>query len=381
VRHQNTVFHSVLKQLPLGELERLVALHGTDDRERGFDTKSHLVALLYAQFSGAMSLREITDALKSHSHRLYHLGVTAPRKTTLAEANRHRERGMVFSALLDVMLRRAGRAARRAMHGVTYLVDATSVKLNARSAGWARFSATTCGAKLHIVYDPAADRPVYWAITPGNINDITAAKAMPIVPGATYVFDLGFYEYRWWADLDAQGCRWVTRLKRNTPLRIIEERPVTSSGNVLADRVGHLPQRQAKSRKNPYQKPVREIDVRIDTGKELRIVTNDLTAPAEQIAELYRQRWAIELFFRWIKQTLQLTKFLGTSETAIRAQIAVALIAFLLLRLAQAIQSAITSPLTFARLVRSHLLHRRDLRNLLGPPPTPLPNPNQLILV
>ena len=87
-------------------------------------------------------------------------------------------------------------AARRTMNGVTYLIDATAVKLNARSTDWAQFSATTCGAKLHIIYDPAADRPVYWAVTAGNVNDITAAKAMPIVHGATYVYDLAFYESR-----------------------------------------------------------------------------------------------------------------------------------------------------------------------------------------
>lgn len=381
MRHQNTVFHSLLKHLPFAELERLVAAHGADDRERGFDTQSHLVTLLYAQFAGTKGLREIADGLKSHSHRLYHLGVTAPSKSTFADANRQRARCAVFSELLDLMLNCAGRATRRAMNGVTYLIDATAVKLNARSTDWARFSATACGAKLHIVYDPAADRPVYWALTAGNVNDITAAKAMPIVRGATYVYDLAFYDYGWWADLDAEGCRWVTRLKRNTPVRIIEDRAVPPGTNILTDRTGWLPQRQAKSRKNPFQKPVREITVRLDTGKELRIVSNDLTSPAEAIAELYKQRWAIELFFRWIKQTLQITKFLGTSETAVRAQIAVALIAFLLLRLAQATQSAVVSPLAFARLVRAHLMHRRDLRNLLGPPPTPCRDPNQLVLV
>lgn len=381
MRHQNTVFHSLLKHLPFAELERLVAVHGADDRERGFDTQSHLVTLLYAQFAGTKGLREIADGLKSHSHRLYHLGVTAPSKSTFADANRQRARCAVFSELLDLMLNCAGRATRRAMNGVTYLIDATAVKLNARSTDWARFSATACGAKLHIVYDPAADRPVYWALTAGNVNDITAAKAMPIVRGATYVYDLAFYDYGWWADLDAEGCRWVTRLKRNTPVRIIEDRAVPPGTNILTDRTGWLPQRQAKSRKNPFQKPVREITVRLDTGKELRIVSNDLTSPAEAIAELYKQRWAIELFFRWIKQTLQITKFLGTSETAVRAQIAVALIAFLLLRLAQATQSAVVSPLAFARLVRAHLMHRRDLRNLLGPPPTPCRDPNQLVLV
>ena len=136
---------------------------------------------------------------------------------------------------------------------------------------------------------------------------------------------------------------------------------------ILCDRVGYLPARQAKNRKNPFSKPVRELHVRINTGKVLRIVTNDLTAPAQEIADLYKLRWAIELFFRWIKQTLKITRFLGTSENAIRTQIAVALIAFLILRLAQATQDAVTSPLTFARLIRANLMHKRDIRTLLKP--------------
>jgi len=133
---------------------------------------------------------------------------------------------------------------------------------------------------------------------------------------------------------DVTGCRIVTRLKRNTPLCVSETRPVPGRA-ILSDRVGYLPARRAGLHRNPLHRPVRELRVRIDTGKVLRIVTNDLIAPAQQIAELYKRRWAIELFFRRIKQTLEITRFLGTSENAVRIQIAVALIAFVLLRLAQ----------------------------------------------
>ena len=123
------------------------------------------------------------------------------------------------------------------------------------------------------------------------------------------------------------------------------------------------------------------MQVRTDSGKILRIATNDLTAPARLIADLYKQRWAIELFFRWVKQTLKITRFVGTSENAIRIQIAVALISFLLLRLAQATQKAVTSPLAFARLVRANLMHRRDVRALLQPDPAVPINHNQLALL
>jgi IS4 transposase len=271
---------------------------------------------------------------------------------------------------LAMMMKQAHRGLRRKLAETTYLLDATSARLNERSASWARFSAGVCGAKVHVIYDADADRPIYAAVTAANVNDITAAKQMPIEPGATYVFDLGYYDYAWWADLDAAGCRIVTRFKSNTPLDVVEELAVTEGGDILSDRIGFLPARQARSRRNPMQDAVREVRVATDTGTVLRILSNDLDASAQEIAGLYRRRWAIELFFRWVKQTLKITRFVGTSENAIRIQIAVALIAFLLLRLAQAAQKHVQSPIVFARLVRANLMHRRPIEHLLTPPPT-----------
>jgi len=136
----------------------------------------------------------------------------------------------------------------------------------------------------------------------------------------------------------------------------------------------------ARSRKNPFQDPVREVRVLTETGMELRLLTNDLDAPAQEIADLYKRRWQIELFFRWVKQTLRITHFLGTAENAVRIQIAVALIAFLLLRLAQATQNAVHSPLVFARLVRTNLMQRRRIDRLLASEPETPINPDQLSL-
>ncbi len=366
--HQNSVFHGLLKHVPWDRFERLVEGHGADARVRRLSTKSQLVALLYAQLSGAASLREIVTGLSSHALRLYHVGAAPVRRSTFSDANAQRPVA-VFTELLATMMKQAHRGLRRKLAETTYLIDATSARLNQRSAGWARFSAGICGAKVHVIYDADADRPIYAAVSAANVNDITAAHQMPIEPGATYVFDLGYYDYAWWSELDAAGCRIVTRFKSNTPLKVVKELPVTAGSNILSDRIGFLPARQAKSRRNPMQNAVREVRITTDAGKVLRILSNDLDAGAEEIADLYRQRWAIELFFRWIKQTLKITRFVGSSENAVRIQIAVALIAFLLLRLAQAAQKAIPSPITFYRLIRANLMHRRSLDNLLEPPP------------
>jgi len=366
--HHNTVFRDVLKLVPWHRFKALVEEHDTDARVRRLSTKAQFVALLYGQLSGASGLREIVTGLSSHTARLYHLGAASVRRSTFSDANTSRPFA-VFADLLALMMKQAHRGLRRKLTEAVYLIDATGVRLNGRSADWAQFSGRVCGAKVHVVYDAAADRPIYAAVSAANVNDISAAHQMPIEPGATYVFDLGYYDYGWWAALDSAGCRIVTRFKTNTPLAMVEELPVTPASNILSDRIGFLPARQARSRRNPMPDAVREVRIMTETGKVLRILSNDLDAPAEELADLYRRRWAIELFFRWVKQTLKITRFVGTSENAVRIQIAVALIAFLLLRLAQAAQQAVRSPLVFARLVRTNLMHRRSLDNLLEPPP------------
>jgi Transposase DDE domain/Domain of unknown function (DUF4372) len=379
VRHQNSVLHGVLKHVPWDVFDRLVSKHGADFKVRRLTTKDQLVALLYGQLSGASTLREIVVGLESHAARLYHVGAHVVQRSTLSDANRLRP-AEVFTDLFTAMVRRMHRGLRRALADSVYLIDSTHVRLSGLTADWARYSEGVCGAEVHVIYDPDADQPIYAAVSPARANDVSLAQTMPIEPGVTYVFDLGYYDYAWWAKMDAAGCRIVTRFKSNTPLAVVAELPIPKGSAILSDRIGHLPARQARSRRNPFQDPIREVRVLADSGKILRILCNDLDASAQEIADLYKRRWAIELFFRWVKQTLKIRHFLGTSENAIRIQIAVALIAYLLLRLAQATQKTIASPLTFARLVRANLMHRRRIDRLLDTGQATVFNPNQLAL-
>jgi hypothetical protein len=379
VRHHNSVLHGLLKHIPWSAFDDLVDEHGADTRVRRLSTKSQMVAMLYAQLSGAASLREIETAMQSHATKLYHLGAREVSRSTLADANALRPH-QVFSGLFGHMVGLAGRGFRRATEDAVRLIDSTGVRLAGVAAEWARFSKGVCGAKAHVIYDPDAAIPLYLEVTAARVNDITAAQAMPIEPGATYVFDLGYYHYAWWAKLDAAGCRIITRLKKNTPLAVTAELPLPAASTLLYDRIGRLPERLSTARTNPFEDPVREIGVTLEDGKTLRIVTNDLDAPAQEIADLYKRRWAIELFFRWVKQTLKITHFLGRSENAVRIQIACALIAYLLVKLAKDTLRLPDSLLAFTRLLRANLMHRRDLDRLLEPPPTLNAHPRQLAL-
>ncbi len=297
-------------------------------------------------------------------------------RSTLADANVRRPAAL-FADLFAKMVGRARRGLRRKIGEATYLIDATNLRPGGPGSEWAHFSARACGAKVHVIYDADAEQPLYASVTAAKVNDIAAAHEMPVEAGATWVFDLGYYDYAWWARLDAAGCRVVTRFKANTPLTVSAELDVPEDDDILSDRIGLLPQRAARSRQNPFSDSVREVGVRIDTGKTLRILSNDLDAPARAIADLYKRRWAIELFFRWAKQTLRIHHFLGVGENAVHIQIAVAPIVYLLLHLAQAARNVVKSPLAFARLVRANLMHRRRIDRPIGPhqlPPKKYPD-------
>jgi hypothetical protein len=371
VRHRNSVFHDVLKLLPWASFDKLVGEYGSDALVRRFTTRHQFVALLFGQLSGAASIRDLEAMMESHQGRLYHSGAVALKRSTFADANRLRD-PRVFAKLFETMLGQMHRGFRRKMGDAVRLIDSTGLRLSGVGSQWARFSSDVCGAKAHVVYDPDLGRPIYHAVTAANVNDISAARQMPIEVGATYVFDLGYYDYKWWSQLDALDCRIVTRFKANTPLIEAREQPLAPDSAVLSDRIGFLPIRQAKNRRNPMSEPVREIVVLTPTRKRLRLLTNDLDAPAQEIADLYKRRWQIELYFRVMKQTLRITKFLGRSENAVRTQIAVALIAYLLLRALQELCANKVGFLETVRLVRANLMHRKDptqLRKAQAQPP------------
>lgn len=361
--HQNTVFHQLLQFIPWASWDRLAEVHGHDAQARSFTPRRHLVSLLHGALSGASGLRATVTGLSLDAGRLYHAGGTAAKRSTLADANQYRDAG-AFTGLLKAMIGLASRKLRRDLRGALYLIDATSMPLNSLSADWARAQRQSFGAKAHVVLDAATGIPVHAIVTAATVNDIEVARKLTIEPGATYAFDLGYHDFQWFADLHAAGCRFVTRFKTNTAFTPGETRALPEGTLALSDRIGHLSARMTRSRKNPFQSPVREITVQTETGKLLRLMTNDLTSPADEIAIIYKRRWEIELFFRWIKQGLNITRFIGTSKNAVRTQVAINLIAFLLIRLAQKTQDVIARPLDFLRTIRATLMRRRPLNAL-----------------
>ena len=362
--YQDTVFGGLMKAFPRWRFDKLVERHRADYRVRRLSSWSQLQTMVFAQLSGSRSLRETVGALERFPGCHAHLGLEPVRRSTLADANRVRPAAL-FEDVLEALVGELGRRGGRRGKEMLRLIDATRVMVGKRIESWEADGAV----KLHVVYDPGADAPVCFAVTSVRMNDITPAKRFPIEPGATYVFDKGYYDFGFWAALDARGCRFVTRLKKNSPVSLIETRAVDAGGPILADRIARLSTRLASSRSNPFDKPVRLVTVRIDSGRVITLVSNDLDAPAEEIAALYKQRWQVELFFKWVKQNLKIRHFLGASENAVRIQIVTALIAYLLLRLAQIRTGTELGLQAIARLVAKTTFQRRALTDLFEPPP------------
>ena len=370
MRYQSTVFAQLLEAVPRGWFEREVQRHHSGRRKRELTAWGHFVTMVMAQLSGARSLRELERMVERHPGVLAHLGLGGVRRTTLADANASRPAGL-FEAVAGRLCRALsrGKGGREALR----LIDATRIFAGTPVAAWAK------GAiKLHLSFDPMAERPVWFAVTSERVNDISAAKTMPIEPGATYVFDKGYYDFAFWAALDAQSCRFVTRLKKNSPVRVIQEREAKGE-NIVADRIVRLSERLSSTRRNPLAIQLRLVIVKIEGGREITLLSNDLGATATEIAALYKARWQVELFFKWIKQNLRIGHFLGTSRNAVVIQIMAALIAYLLLRLGAHRHDAAISLQAFARLMPATLLVRRPIALLLKPPQhPPPPNPVQL---
>ena len=373
----STTFQHLLEPLDRRVVNRIVVAHagnrGVGAGDKAWTCQHHLKALLFAQFAGLNSLREIEQALSARPAALYHLGLRPPRRATLSDASAARP-AAVFGDLCADLAGRATRRLRRDGQALIQLLDATPIPLRDPRFDWAEAESRIRGLKLHLLYDPNAKTPVRFAVTSPKTSDIEPARSLALEAGATYVFDKGYTDYAWWQAIVEADAVFVTRLKSNAKRRDIREH--TPEGEaIIADRrlkVGHKKPRGGAT--NPlYDTELREVVVERDDNDPLHLVTNDLNRTAEEIAALYKQRWQIELFFKWIKQNLKIKTFLGRSENAVRIQIYVALIAFMLLRLFRQshASSAKASPKTLIARLKVALLDPFDLTNKHKPPPRP----------
>jgi IS4 transposase len=231
---------------------------------------------------------------------------------------------------------RLARSLRQEAKELVRLIDGSPISLKDQRFTWAEADSRCRGLKLHMVYDPRAIRPVHFAVESPKLSEIKVARRVPLDAGITYVFDKGYADYAWWQKIVDARALFVTRLKSNARRRVERDNAVAGA-NILTDRrvkIGHKQPRGGAT--NPlYDTELREVIVTRDGKDPLHLVTNDHQRTAQEIADLYKERWQIELFFKWIKQNLKIKSFFGRSENAVRIQIYAAMIAFCLLRIFQ----------------------------------------------
>lgn len=333
--YSNTRLSDIMKGLPRSVIAQAVEHTGADKHSKGFKVWDQLLVMVYGQLSGSISLRSLLSRFNHHKAHHYHLGTQEIKRSTLSDANRKRP-VEVFETICNHLLQQANRKIRQEGRDLLYLLDSTPIPLKGRGYEWAESSKThrTTGLKLHTVYSPAQSIPIYGHMTPANINDIEDARTMTLEEGAIYTFDKGYCDYNWWHEIDEKGACFVTRFKTNAALITTQYNriPPAQQGDILEDSLVRFKnKRPGGNRVNHYKKPLRRVVVhRPDKERPLILATNDLTSPAKVIAERYKARWGIELFFKWIKQNLKIKQFLGRSENAVRIQVLTALIAYLL---------------------------------------------------
>lgn len=360
-----TTFHELLKGLPRAMFDRLVKQRNADKYSKKFGHWEHLIAMLYAQLSEAPGLRPLEIGFNGHVSHHYHLGAKAIKRTTLADANASRS-DAVFSDVANWLMGQVSRALRQDGKQLMYLLDSTSLTLKGREfERWTRDHRTrnTQGIKVHVLLDAASQAPDWYSFSAANVNDVQKAWDVPLRRGALYVFDKGYCDYSWWYAIAQAGAWFVTRFKRNAGLNVIEERaiPADAAGVVLKDEIVQLKHKRPGGRDNPYVTSLRRITIaRPDKNTPLVLATNDLTSAALDIAQRYKERWGIELFFKWIKQHLKIKKFFGRSENAVRIQVLTALISYLLVVLYKQRHAIKTSLWDCLVRIRTTLFQRLD---------------------
>jgi IS4 transposase len=360
-----TTFHELLKGLPRSTFDRLVKQRNADKYSKKFGHWEHLVAMLYGQLSEAPGLRPLEAGFNSHAAHHYHLGATPIKRTTLADANATRS-DAVFSDAAGWLMGQVSRQLRKDADELKYLLDSTSLTLKGREfETWTRDSRTrnTQGIKVHVLFDAHCKTPDWYSFSAANVNDVSQAWEVPLRQSALYVFDKGYCDYRWWNAITQAGALFVTRFKANAGLSVVQERsiPAEAAGMVHKDEIVVLKHKRGGGRNNPYTGTLRRITIdRPGKATPLVLATNDLTSPALQIAQHYKDRWGIELFFKWIKQHLKIKKFFGRTENAVRIQVLTALISYLLVALYKQRHALSTTLWECLVLVRATLFQRRQ---------------------
>jgi hypothetical protein len=362
---------------------RAVQQHQAERGTKGFSCWDQFVSMLFCQMASAHSLREICGGLATALGKLVHLGVRrTPTRSTLAYANAHRPWQLYESVFYDLLHRcqvlAATKRRRFRFKNPLRTLDSSLIELCAQVFDWARFQRTKGAIKLHLQLDHQGCLPCWALVTEGDVNDVRVAQTLTFAPGTIVVVDRGYLDYALYQRWTVTHVGFVTRPRTNMLYHVLDRRPVSARGPVLADEVIRLTGPHASER---CTVPLRQVTIWDETQqRRLTFLTNLLHLAASTIAAIYKERWQIELLFKALKQHLKIKTFVGTSENAVQVQIWIALLAMLLLKFLQLKSTWPWSLSNLAALLRFNLLTYRDLWAWLNAPferPVLTPAPRQ----
>jgi hypothetical protein len=327
------VFAQLMAYLPLTTLRRCVARYNGERKIKSFSCLDQFLTLAFAQLTFRESLRDIEACLRAHASKRYHMGIRGGvARNTLANANAQRD-WRIYAEYAQHLIAIARRLYAEEPIGVdlketVYALDATTIDLCLSLFPWAPFRTTKAAVKLHTLLDLRGNIPSFLHITEGKVHDVNVLDLLVPEAGAFYVVDRGYVDFARLARFDALGAFFVTRAKSNFRFTRLCARTVDKSTGLICDQSVALTVFYSKQ---GYAQPLRRVRYRDPlTGKPLVFITNHFGLPALTVCELYRMRWQVELFFKWIKQHLRIKSFYGTSENAVKTQIWVAVCVYVL---------------------------------------------------
>lgn len=333
MNHGRTVFAQVLDGLSLPEFRRCVARYRGNYRTRSLSCWEQFLCLSFAQLTYRESLRDIEACLRAMPTKLYHLGIRGGvSRSTLADANERRDWRMyrdVAMVLIEHTVALYGQPPwSQRLRRTVYALDSTVIELCLSLCPWARFGRQGASIKIHTLLNTTTQVPVFIRVTPRRVSDNKMIAEMPVTPGAIYLMDRGYVDYKRLYPLTLAGAFFVTRARQHSNFARQHSRPIIANTGIRSDQVVRLARAQTKQDYPAALRKIRYIDPQ--THKQLTFLTNNFTWAATTIAALYKSRWQVELFFKWIKQNLRIRAFYGTSANAVQTQIWIAISAYLL---------------------------------------------------
>lgn len=382
--YNNTIFNQMLQLNSRYDFQKCVDRYNGDHRIRTLSCWDQYIHLLYAQTSSRDSLRDIENGTSSVKEKLYHLGSKPIKRSTLSDANNKRS-WKIYADLFYKTLDKVQKVAPKYKLDLPrplYMMDSTLISLCLSMFPWAKYRQKKGAVKIHALLQADGSLPTFLHITNGKVHDAKGARDIPVPEGSFVAIDRGYHDFEQYNHYNNNDIRFVTRMKTNAAYDIVASRPVDASTGILADEIIQF--RNAVTR-NKYPHQLRKITYHDpDTDKILVFLTNEFELDAITIANIYKARWEIELFFKAIKQNLKIKSFIGTSENAVMIQIFVAMIAYLLISYYQFKLNSHFSFQALCRLIQINIFERKSLVDLVkygGSRPSEPLNQNQLALL